>query len=362
MSGLGRRENVVAVFKEGFESVAVTPNSILFPGSPHFIRPGLSTSFTFPSGIRLVSPIPNNSSPFPIAVVGDFLRGGTGLELGTNGTIAAADVPAGTGYFGAIAFTEVSFAIDTPVFQVRAVVDSTDAIGPGMIAYDASGKLISAKEILSVPVANWDTNIIEIVSKVPIAKIAFTGFVFAVDEIAFDTSKPTIVKGTKFDDKLKGQAASEVIIGKGGNDKLKGNAGDDNLDGGKGNDKVRGGDGADTIIVGDGDDKVFGQGGPDTFVFTKLGSLTTLKDFSVADDTIALSRAAFTALSPTVTLLIDDEFLVGAAATNAKHRILYDPGTGNLSYDTDGNGPTAPVTFAKLPANLALTPTDFLVV
>jgi serralysin len=49
------------------------------------------------------------------------------------------------------------------------------------------------------------------------------------------------------------------------------------------------------------------------------------------------------------------------SATAASHRIVYNPTSGVLFYDSDGSGPAAPVRFARLPAGLALTSNDFLV-
>ena len=54
--------------------------------------------------------------------------------------------------------------------------------------------------------------------------------------------------------------------------------------------------------------------------------------------------------------------VIGAAATSAEDRIIYDSSTGNLFYDPDGDGAQAQVQFAQLQTGLALTAADFLIV
>jgi Ca2+-binding RTX toxin-like protein len=54
-------------------------------------------------------------------------------------------------------------------------------------------------------------------------------------------------------------------------------------------------------------------------------------------------------------------FALGILATDADDRILYDPATGALRYDADGNGGFAATEFARLGSGLALTHADFVV-
>jgi hypothetical protein len=56
------------------------------------------------------------------------------------------------------------------------------------------------------------------------------------------------------------------------------------------------------------------------------------------------------------------QFHIGTSATTRVHRIVYDPQTGALYYDSDGSKPTPAVRFATLSANLALTSDNFQVV
>lgn len=145
------------------------------------------------------------------------------------------------------------------------------------------------------------------------------------------------VTGTKKGDSYKGTAfADKVNLGKG----------DDILNGAGGNDKLTGGK------------------GKDTFVFdTALGpkNVDKITDFSVKDDTIHLAASVFSGLA--AGKLDDKAFAVGAAASDADHRILYDRKSGTLAFDADGSGSGySAVAFARLGKNLDLSADDFLVI
>jgi len=135
-----------------------------------------------------------------------------------------------------------------------------------------------------------------------------------------------------------GNAQSNVLIGNDGNNVLNGGAGNDLLTGGS---------------------------GADTFVFDRPLHATlnvdTITDFDAAADTIRLSKAVFAALGP-APILTETAFHIGEAAHDANDRIIYNPITGALSYDADGNGTGAAVQFATLGTGLALTHADFVVV
>jgi hypothetical protein len=143
-----------------------------------------------------------------------------------------------------------------------------------------------------------------------------------------------------------GQALNNVLVGNSGANVLNGASGDDTLDGGLG---------CDTLI---------GGAGRDLFVFdSALNSTTnvdTISDFNVVDDTIRLDHKIFTALA--VGALPSNAFVLGAKATHAADRILYDYRTGDLYYDADGSGAAAQVKFAHLATGLKLTSGDFVIV
>ena len=128
--------------------------------------------------------------------------------------------------------------------------------------------------------------------------------------------------------------------------------------------RIVGNAGANVIDGGGGNDTLVGGAGADTFVFDNpLNAATndpTITDFTVGTDKFQLAQSVFTAL-PTGALPAAD-FVVGAAATTANQHILYNSGTGALSYDADGNGADAAVQFATISKNLALTSSSFTVV
>jgi Ca2+-binding RTX toxin-like protein len=115
-------------------------------------------------------------------------------------------------------------------------------------------------------------------------------------------------------------AGNDTIIGYTGADLLSGGAGNDVIDGREGNDVITGGEGADTLTGGSGSDR---------FVFSagSLASVDTVLDFMPGQDKLVLSKAVFGALTQGSTLDPDTNAFVG-----------YNPGTGALTYDADGEG------------------------
>ena len=139
----------------------------------------------------------------------------------------------------------------------------------------------------------------------------------------------------------------ENVIGGALADTLTGNGLANSLTGGGGNDTLNGGAGNDTLI---------GGAGADRFRFATTLNATTnrdvISDFSIAQaDRIELENAVFTVLTTTGTLAAS-AFFIGAAATTAAQRILYNSGTGNLLYDSDGTGAAGSIAFATLTTGL----------
>jgi serralysin len=136
---------------------------------------------------------------------------------------------------------------------------------------------------------------------------------------------------------------------------LTGNANGNDVTGNNGNNRLNGGNGRDTLT---------GLAGQDQFLFdtplNAASNLDRITDFSVADDTILLENAIFTAFA--MGGLAAERFVVGAAAQDASDNIIYNNVTGALLYDSDGTGAVAAVQFAQLSAGLALTNLDFIVV
>jgi len=105
-----------------------------------------------------------------------------------------------------------------------------------------------------------------------------------------------------------------------------------------------------------GNDVLTGGAGGDIFRFeTALNSLSnrdTITDFNPGDgDRIELENAIFTKLTLTGPLAAE-AFAVAASATTPAQRILYDPGSGTLTYDTNGNAAGGAVVFAQISPGL----------
>lgn len=142
------------------------------------------------------------------------------------------------------------------------------------------------------------------------------------------------------------------------------------IKGGRGNDNIFGGAGNDTLYGGRGKDVLRGDAGKDVFVFDTPPNPKTNIDhilsYSTRDDTIWLDDAVFrkighgTASHPAK--LAAKAFYMGAQAHDADDRILYNPETGQLSYDQDGDGVKMAAGIAKLSAHLQMTASEFRII
>jgi Ca2+-binding RTX toxin-like protein len=160
--------------------------------------------------------------------------------------------------------------------------------------------------------------------------------------------------GNSLNNAIYGNDANNVLYGKAGNDTLVGLGGDDILLGGIGNDTLSGGSGSDTLR---------GGVGADYFYFYQNIGVDTIVDFSVAYDTIGVSRNSFRNVGLTAGAAITaDQFRIGASAADASDRFIYNSSTGGLFFDADGTGGTAQVQLATLSAGLAMTNADIFVI
>jgi Ca2+-binding RTX toxin-like protein len=154
-----------------------------------------------------------------------------------------------------------------------------------------------------------------------------------------------------------GNALNNTMIGSAGDDILDGRDGDDTLSGGAGNDVLIGGAGANTLT---------GGAGADTFRFTVLETSAqrdTVTDYASGLDRIEFARPAFAGLAGEAGSMLDPAaFGLGAQATAAGHRIIYDEATGVLSYDPDGVGGQAQVQVALFMNKPALEASDLFLI
>jgi serralysin len=144
------------------------------------------------------------------------------------------------------------------------------------------------------------------------------------------------------------------------------NAGMDaiNLTGNETDSEVTGNNGSNILNGGEGNDELTGRGGQDAFLFATAlgaGNIDVITDFNVADDTIRLDQTIFSS-SLGLGTLAGSQFVIGPAASDANHRIIYDDLTGAVYYDSDGTGATAAIQFAAVSTGLALANFDFFVV
>ena len=171
--------------------------------------------------------------------------------------------------------------------------------------------------------------------------------------------------GGSLNDSIYAYQGADTVYGLDGNDRLDGGAENDLIDGGNGADTIIGGTGNDSMFGGLGNDSLNGGSGTDHFIFdTALGTTNVdrIQAYNVADDTILLDDAIFTALgSPGA--LAAGAFKAGTAATDADDRIIYNATTGALFYDQDGSGGVAAVQFATLTSITGtITHADFLII
>jgi len=177
-----------------------------------------------------------------------------------------------------------------------------------------------------------------------------------VDDALTGTARSDRIHGGVGNDRVTGGQANDTIFGDSGNDVLYGNSGDDILSGGAKDDRLYGSSGNDILR---------GGSGRDAFVFhsklNETANVDTIRDFSVANDTIWLENSVFTAAGSTGRLK-SAAFWTGEAAHDETDRVIYDRDHGVLYYDSDGTGATEQIAFAKLAMGLKMTAADFKIV
>jgi Ca2+-binding RTX toxin-like protein len=191
----------------------------------------------------------------------------------------------------------------------------------------------------------------------------------------------TIYGGPNFDT-LYGDGGDDMIFAGRGNDELYGGDGNDNLLGGMENDTLFGevgadillaGQGADILLGGAGDDllngalgadTLTGGDGSDTFAFSTAlssGAVDTIKDFSVTDDKIQLSRSVFSQLTQDN---IASLFVAQSVPPPPDGKYLaYCIASKTLYYDADGTGTGGPlVAVAVFEGDVVLAASHFQIV
>ena len=154
---------------------------------------------------------------------------------------------------------------------------------------------------------------------------------------------------------LMGTANADRLIGADAADRIQGFAGNDVLIGGFGDDSLFGGAGRDVLT---------GGAGHDMFVFdskpNRKTNIDRVTDFSVADDSIHLSKKIFSKIAKKG-VLTKSSFWIGDKAHDANDRLVYNKKSGALFYDDDGKGAHASVQIATLTKKLKMIAADFFV-
>jgi Ca2+-binding RTX toxin-like protein len=171
-----------------------------------------------------------------------------------------------------------------------------------------------------------------------------------------------VIEGTSAGDVLVGSGGRDVIRGRAGRDFITGLGGNDNLFGNSGADTLNGGAGNDLIVGNEGNDVLTGGAGADSFLFNSArdGS-DIITDFDVSVDIIRLNASRFGG-GLTVGNLAGNQFHLGAAATQASHRVIYNQRTGQLFFDQDGTGGSAALLLATLQGTPNLSVNDIKLV
>ena len=207
------------------------------------------------------------------------------------------------------------------------------------------------------------------------------------DSITCHSPGSTLIGGAG-NDILDNYAAGDTLIGGAGNDILNDVAGNDTLNagatlpggagntliGGAGNDTLNAGatllgGAGDTLIGGAGNDTLTGGNSHDQFKFiTPSDGVDTITDFSkssfwhphIASDSIQVVASNFGLSAGQVVSLHSGTNSV--SDTGAGPQFLYTQNDGNLYFDRDGTGSSAPVQLATLTNHPDLTSSDIQVV
>jgi hypothetical protein len=171
-----------------------------------------------------------------------------------------------------------------------------------------------------------------------------------------------VIMGNNAANSLNGLDGRDWLYGSGGTDKLYGMDGNDFLSGGTADDMLSGWTGDDQLVGGAGNDTLLGGGGKDTFTFYAAHEgVDRILDFSVTEDQIHITKAGFSQ-DLSVGALRADQFVLGASASSSNDRLIYNPSTGALFFDADGNNGQQQTQIAQLSPNLMLTASHISIV
>ncbi|MFZ2726866.1 MAG: DUF4347 domain-containing protein [Methylococcaceae bacterium] len=186
--------------------------------------------------------------------------------------------------------------------------------------------------------------------------LSLYGSINALSNTLNGNANNNVLTGNEGNNALNGYTGNDTLIANAGNDSLAGGYASDSLVGGLGNDLLNGGLGNDTLTGGLGEDR---------FLFTNypvnnIVNIDKITDFNISDDTIVFNHVCFSKLAAGV--MDSHHFRVATTAVDNNDYIIYNPTTGALFYDTDGNHARLAIQIATLGTGLALTNSDFMVI
>ena len=239
--------------------------------------------------------------------------------------------------------------LETLVLGGTAAINGTGNAGVNAITGNAAANVLNgmAGADLMMGMGGSDSYFADVVGDQALETLV--GTAGGTDTVTFTGASGTFTLGANVERLTLGGAAAINGAGNELANIITGNAGSNVIAGGLGNDTLTGGLGA------------------DFFVFNTLANTSTNKDtitdFNAPADTIRLENAIFTALGAATGVLNASLFKnLSLAAIDADDRILYNDGTGAISYDIDGSGAAVAVVLAVITGAPTLTNADFMVI
>lgn len=166
-------------------------------------------------------------------------------------------------------------------------------------------------------------------------------------------------------DKVYGGSGNDTLITNDGADLLYGGSGSDILSSGAHSDTLYGGSGNDFLNSGTGSDIMYGGADVDKFALVVGGGVDTIMDFVRGEDRLFVPIGlAMGPEYPYDHAIIDaNHLIIGDApvARIADDTLLFNTGTGILSYDADGTGAGAAIDIVRLEGVHSLSAADFAV-
>jgi Ca2+-binding RTX toxin-like protein len=260
---------------------------------------------------------------------------------------------------GGLGNDNLTGGIGTDTFTVASGIDTiTDLTGADILTVGAGASAVATVT------AAWTAT--AATSNAGTVNITTGGFVSL--SAATGTNGYTVTNTSATGAGIVGSAFADSLIGGAGNDTLTGGAGADSMTGGAGNDSLTGGAGSDVLVGGLGNDTLTGGVDSDFFVLNAAIGATnidTILDFAHLTDHIQLENAIFTQLLTVGTLnTANFRSSLDGTAADANDYILYNSVSGQLYYDSNGNGAGGATQIALIGAvgHAALTFADLTVI